>query len=557
MPDGSVTVMVTYRQQPINYLDTDGSTKTLTEYTLVNDSMQSMTSGWYVVSGDIVNNNRIAVSGDVNLLLCDSSEYSSVGGFRVGSGTGLTIWQQENGTGSLVIDSRNVNGSGFACIGSNSSNSNSLPYGNITINGGIIDVKANTGNPGIGCGISAISGSSAGSGVITVNGGSVTATGGSLAAGIGGGRRTSGGTIVINGGTVEATGGSSANAIGSGYDGRNNDTSVTINGGNVTAHGSIGGANADITMSWTDLSDSIKADSYSGTVTLEKNFTDSSGNIYAAGTVSSNGTLSGKKLIPHDSDIAAHTYGTPDWTWADDYSSATATFTCSVCNHKETVNASVASEYVNGAPKHTASATFGDEKYTDVKALDNPTDAIYSPSITAGCVTDGNLFNLPSELVYKKAALLGVQKKEAIATDTAGTGMRFVAEISSEYFSDDSVDYGFEVVKTSKQNTADFDDVNGFDIMQNLIDTNSDNIKTVSCKGTTNNVVGGGYGDGSADTPYKYVTLSIYDIPDDQGIAVRFYVEISGVRYYSGYTDSNSSSYRGCCTSRTTLLNAG
>ena len=135
--------------------------------------------------------------------------------------------------------------------------------------------------------------------------------------------------------------------------------------------------------------------------------------------------------------------------------------------------------------------------------------------------------------------------------------MRFVAEISSEYFNNDDVDYGFEIAKTTKKSTSEFNAEGGFGIMQNLIDSNSSNIKTVSCKGTSNTIVGKGYGDDSADTTYKYVTLSVYDIPDTQGIAVRFYVEINGVRFYSGYTDSNNNSYRGCCTSYNTLVNAG
>ncbi|MBR4422267.1 MAG: S-layer homology domain-containing protein [Erysipelotrichaceae bacterium] len=32
-----------------------------------------------------------------------------------------------------------------------------------------------------------------------------------------------------------------------------------------------------------------------------------------------------------------HSYGEPEWTWADDYSTATAVFTCSVCDHTETI----------------------------------------------------------------------------------------------------------------------------------------------------------------------------------------------------------------------------
>ena len=74
-------------------------------------------------------------------------------------------------------------------------------------------------------------------GNITINGGNVTATGGENAAGIGGGQGGSGGNITINGGTVTATGGENAAGIGGGS-GAGSDVSggnITINGGNVTA----------------------------------------------------------------------------------------------------------------------------------------------------------------------------------------------------------------------------------------------------------------------------------------------------------------------------------
>ena len=133
--------------------------------------------------------------------------------------------------------------------------------------------------------------------------------------------------------------------------------------------------------------------------------------------------------------------------------------------------------------------------------------------------------------------------------------MRFVAELSSEYVNKDNIDYGFEIVKTSKNNTAEFNTAGGFGIMQNLIDNNSDNIKSISCKDTDNNIVAE-YGDRSTDTTYKYVTLAVNNIEADQGIAVRFYVEIDGVRYYSSYTNSGGDTFRGCCASYETLENA-
>ena len=257
-----------------------------------------------------------------------------------------------------------------------------------------------------------------------------------------------------------------------------------------------------------------------------------------------------------------HTYGTPSFKWTDDYSSATARFTCtdSRCKHAETVDAEITSEYENGAPKYTAETTFEDEEYTNVKALENPLDVSYSPNIAAADALglDNNLFNLPGTLEYTKAKLLGVQKKEAIKTDTAGTGLRFVAELSSEFVGKDNIDYGFEVVKTSKNSTAEFNTAGGFDKMQELLESHSDDIKSISCKDTSNNITGDTrYGDkDDTSTEYKYVTLAVNNIEANQGIAVRFYVAIDGIRYYSSYTNSGGDTFRGCCASYETLVNA-
>ena len=78
----------------------------------------------------------------------------------------------------------------------------------------------------------------------------------------------------------------------------------------------------------------------------------------------------------------------------------------------------------------------------------------------------------------------------------------------------------------------------------------SSKVKTISCKSTTNNIVSEEYGNrDKTSTDYKYVTLSIYDIPDDYGVAVRFYVVIDGIKYYAKYTNSAGTDFRGCCAS--------
>lgn len=101
--------------------------------------------------------------------------------------------------------------------------------GNVTINGGTIDVIAGTeGGAGIG-------GTDSGDGgTITINGGSVTAFAWS-GAGIGGGIFADGGTITINGGTVDASAWNGGAAIGGGPSGAAGH--ITINGGSVNATG--------------------------------------------------------------------------------------------------------------------------------------------------------------------------------------------------------------------------------------------------------------------------------------------------------------------------------
>ena len=114
----------------------------------------------------------------------------------------------------------------------------------LTISGdGSLEAKSN----GCGCGIG---GGGIPCGSITIEGGSITATGGNRAAGIGGGKEASCGDIRIKGGTVEATGGPLAAGIGSGRGGEASCGDISIEGGSITAKGGdyaagIGSGNSD------------------------------------------------------------------------------------------------------------------------------------------------------------------------------------------------------------------------------------------------------------------------------------------------------------------------
>ena len=127
----------------------------------------------------------------------------------------------------------------------------------------------------------------------------------------------------------------------------------------------------DTPFVWANISNenklTLKLD-YPGRITVDSNalnYENITARIKHATTLSSDGKASSIEYIFTD----AHTYGEPVWTWADDYSSATATFTCadSRCKHEETVSATVTSAESEDNTIYIATAEFDGETYTDVK----------------------------------------------------------------------------------------------------------------------------------------------------------------------------------------------
>ena len=265
------------------------------------------TTSWYYAEGEVTISDRVTVTGNVNLILCDGATLTIPKGIHVARGTGLTIWQQKGGTGHLVIDSV---AEGKAAIGSDrigSGTTSTKTAGTITINGGILDVRGGTYAAGIG------GGDGCSGGTITINGGTVNATSGFYGAAIGGGRSGKAGSVTINGGNVNATANWYGAAIGQGSDATYSQTdTVTINGGNVkaimtsepNATSSFSVMNGStFTLNYTDESKntmSVMAESWSGAVTVSKKFVDENGNIYGVGNISDSSTLNGKTLRPYD-----------------------------------------------------------------------------------------------------------------------------------------------------------------------------------------------------------------------------------------------------------------
>ena len=191
-----------------------------------NVTLTSSTKSWtdgntYVTNGYVTIADRITVTGNVTLILTDGYTLTAPNGIEVRVGNSLTIEGGTNGTGTLTIEKNGISragiGGGYKKVGIKK---DPTQYGNITINGGIVNVKGGAQSAGIGGDSNS---ELTGNGTITINGGIVNATGGTRAAGIGGGRGANKtgayggcGDIVIKGGQVTATGGGDGPGIGPG-----------------------------------------------------------------------------------------------------------------------------------------------------------------------------------------------------------------------------------------------------------------------------------------------------------------------------------------------------
>ena len=200
--------------------------------------MGGATPSWYVVNGNVVNDNRLVVWGVVNIILTDGSSLTLKDGISVQSDRTLNIYAQSEGdSAGALICGADTNDN--AAIGSNEETG---ACGTINIHGGKVtaDTKTN-GEDAAGIG----GGEGGDGGNVTIYGGIVKAIGGSVndegGAGIGGGDRDgdaggNGGTTVIYGGDVTAIGGANAAGIGGGDDGGDSGN-IYIYGGTVNATG--------------------------------------------------------------------------------------------------------------------------------------------------------------------------------------------------------------------------------------------------------------------------------------------------------------------------------
>ena len=205
---GNKTFYSKWSLVPVNapYKDGNGNTAYVSSTPLETTST-SLSTGWYIATGSVTIPSTVTVSGEVKLILEDGCSLtvngsSSKAGINVAAGNSLTIYAQENGTGSLTA----TGGSDGAGIGGDQSQT----CGSVTIYGGNVTARSlSTSTYGAGIG----GGKDGAGGTVTIYGGTVVAqvqNSSGRAAGIGGGGSltagaSNGGTVTIYGGTVTAT----------------------------------------------------------------------------------------------------------------------------------------------------------------------------------------------------------------------------------------------------------------------------------------------------------------------------------------------------------------
>ena len=189
----------------------------------------------------------------------------------------------------------------------------------------------------------------------------------------------------------------------------------------------------------------------------------------------------------------------------------------------------------------------GDGTSSIITAVSNPLNPIEK---VASDINDGNLFGISSD--YLKGTLLGVQKKftdkidETTSSQEGAKNMRFIAVLDTQLIQDmqGADDYGFVLAKANNTNKT-YADIN-----YDAVKAGDDRVKTISAKGTSNNVCGIGdysaYGDPTnTTTDYKYITCAVNNVTDDDKVIARFYYKKGDKTYYAKYAGHNYQ-YTGC-----------
>ena len=168
----------------VTYIDENGDTQYCSNFTILDNSMNDLAEGWYVVNSDVTYNGDLETNGDgdVNIILCDGATLTANNITPKGHKDRLRIYGQSQGTGTANI-SGSITGNYSLTINGGTINANILDgdQGSVGINGGTVNVTGDI-KP---------------YGGVSFNGGNVIVTGEVEAGNYG--------NIFLSGGTVKAS----------------------------------------------------------------------------------------------------------------------------------------------------------------------------------------------------------------------------------------------------------------------------------------------------------------------------------------------------------------
>ncbi|MCR5652266.1 MAG: leucine-rich repeat domain-containing protein [Ruminococcus sp.] len=197
--------------------------------------------------------------------------------------------------------------------------------------------------------------------------------------------------------------------------------------------------------------------------------------------------------------------------------------------------------YVDSAAEHYADSQSPAIPFSPILKINTGDGYKYAPLIATQFKESDDTSFMLSQKTFKNIELLGVQKK----IDKGTHDMRFVAVVNEGIIKDadehgDIADYGFVVAKTNYTSTSE-----ATDNYVSKVTLGAKNTLSRSCMYTVNSY-SGIYGRKDTNTKYKYMTLAVKDVPDDQGFVVRFYVKTKSGRVYYANHKNNC---KGCVTS--------
>ena len=108
MPDGNATVTASDLIEKIPYILEDGTTAYCTNYTVLDNTMTTISAGWYVVNSDVTFSDDLSTDadGEVNIILCDGATLTANNITPIGHYDILRIYGQSQSTGTANISGR-------------------------------------------------------------------------------------------------------------------------------------------------------------------------------------------------------------------------------------------------------------------------------------------------------------------------------------------------------------------------------------------------------------------------------------------------------------------